>query len=75
MVLAGRCVAACLWQAFTGLSCHPGKLHVEFLVYFPCLKAKIRTASPERTEKMGSDSHHNGAAGRVKQPQSDLEQC
>jgi len=51
------------------------KPHVELLVYFSCLKAEVKTASRERAEEMGSDSRNNGAAGRVKQPQSDLEQC
>lgn len=71
---AGHCGAACLWQTLAGVSSCPHELHVEFLILFACLKAKIRTVSLERTEEVDSDSH-NDAAGRVKQPQKDLEQC
>lgn len=71
---AGRhCVAACPWQPIAGLSCCPRKPRVEFLLFFP-FEGKNKPASLERIEKMGSDSHNNGKAGRVKQAQSDLEQ-
>lgn len=68
---AGRVLCSCLPLAGScRLSCHPCKLHMEFLVCFPCLKAKTEPALAERTDEMGSDSHSSGAAGRI-----DLEQC
>lgn len=42
--------------------------------FLPLFEGKNKPASLERIEKMGSDSHNNGKAGRVKQAQSDLEQ-